>query len=129
MPQCADCGVLTRERLRTLTSFDRCGEPPTVKAGLALAVSLTLEPSSRVTADRGEPLLHAAVAGMGIVLPPLEVFRSALDDGRLVELLPSCRAPSKPLHLIYATDRRVTTKLRSFIHFAVEECRQRPDTR
>ena len=80
MPQCADCGVITRGRRRTLISFDLCGEPPTVKAGLALAVGVALVPTSRVTADRGEPLLNAVVAGMGIVLPPLEVFRSALDD-------------------------------------------------
>jgi DNA-binding transcriptional LysR family regulator len=74
---------------------------------------------SRLVADHGEPLLHAALAGLGIILQPLEVVQPALDDGRLVPVLPGYSVPSRPLHLVYAHDRRVTPKLRSFIDFAV----------
>lgn len=76
--------------------------------------------SSRLMADHGEPLLQAALVGLGIILQPLEVVRPALDDGRLVRLLPGYEVPSRPLHLVYAPSRRVTPKLRSFVDFAIE---------
>lgn len=107
--QAHDCLGFSHTELRTHWTFD--GPEGRVVVPV----------SSRMTADHGEPLLHAAVAGMGIVLQPLEVVSSALDDGLLMELLPGYSAPSRPLHLIYAPDRRVTPKLRSFIDFAVEE--------
>jgi DNA-binding transcriptional LysR family regulator len=69
--------------------------------------------------DHGEPLLHAALAGLGILLQPVELLRPALEDGRLVEVLPNYTAPARPLHILYAPDRRMTPKLRSFIDFAV----------
>lgn len=115
--QAHDCLGFSHTELRTHWTFD--GPEGRVVVPV----------SSRMTADHGEPLLHAAVAGMGIVLQPLEVVHSALDDGRLVELLPGYSAPSRPLHLIYAPDRRVTPKLRSFIDFAVEEFGNRPNAR
>ena len=70
--------------------------------------------------DHGEPLLQAAVAGLGVILQPLEVVGPALRAGQLVELLPGYTVPNRPLHLLYAPDRRVTPKLRSFIDFAVQ---------
>ncbi len=75
---------------------------------------------SRLVADHGEPLVHAALAGLGIILQPLDAVQSALRDGRLVQVLPGYTVPSRPLHLVYAPDRRVTPKLRSFIDFAME---------
>jgi DNA-binding transcriptional LysR family regulator len=77
--------------------------------------------SSRLMVDHGEPLLCAALAGLGIVLQPLELVREALRTGQLVPLLPDHRVPTRPLHLLHAPDRRVTPKLRSFLDFAVAE--------
>ena len=74
---------------------------------------------SRFVADHGEALLCAAVAGLGIILQPLELVRSQLEDGRLVTLLPDYPVPSSPMHVLYAPDRRVTPKVRSFLDFAV----------
>ncbi len=74
---------------------------------------------NRMLADHGEPLLHAAVAGLGVILQPLEVVAPALASGQLVALLPDHTVPTRPLHLLYAPDRRVTPKLRSFVDFAV----------
>lgn len=75
--------------------------------------------SSRLMADHGEPLLCAVMAGLGIMLQPLELARDALADGRLLRLLPSYEVPSQPLHMLYLPDRRVTPKLRSFIDFSI----------
>ncbi|WP_140720682.1 MULTISPECIES: LysR family transcriptional regulator [Gammaproteobacteria] len=81
---------------------------------------ITVPVSGRLMVDHGEPLLCAALAGMGVMLQPLELVRKALADGRLVRLLPAYEVPSRPMHVLYAPDRRITPKLRSFLDFAVE---------
>jgi len=77
--------------------------------------------SGRFLGDHGEVLLAAAVAGVGIMLQPVELVQGELDRGTLVAILPEYRPPSRPLHLLYAPDRRVTPKLRSFLDFAREQ--------
>lgn len=73
--------------------------------------------TSRLMVDHGEPLLWAALAGLGVLLQPLELVAEPLRQGRLVRLLPQYEAPPRPLHLVYS-DRRITPKLRSFLEFA-----------
>lgn len=75
---------------------------------------------SRFMADHGEPLLCAALAGLGILLQPVELVRKSLLAGELVTLLPDYPPPSRPLHVLYAPDRRLTPKLRSFLDFAIQ---------
>ena len=75
---------------------------------------------SRLVADHDEALLCAALAGMGILLQPLEVVGPSLADGSLVRLLPDYQVPTRPMHMLYAPDRRITPKLRSFLDFAVQ---------
>jgi DNA-binding transcriptional LysR family regulator len=75
--------------------------------------------SGRLMADHGEPLLCAALAGLGILLQPVELVRPSLLAGDLVPLLPTYPVPSRPLHILYAPDRRLTPKLRSFLDFAL----------
>ncbi|SEM54479.1 DNA-binding transcriptional regulator, LysR family [Pseudoxanthomonas sp. GM95] len=106
--QAHDCLGFTHTELRTHWSFDG----PEGK----VVVPVT----SRLMVDHGEPLLCAAMAGLGILLQPLELVREAIADGRLVELLPDYKVPSRPMHLLYAPDRRVTPKLRSFLDFSVK---------
>lgn len=81
---------------------------------------ITVPVSGRLMADSGEALLAAARAGLGLMLQPLELVQPELDTGRLVQLLPDYAPPARPLHLIYAPDRRMTSKLRSFIDFALD---------
>ncbi|CAN7452076.1 LysR family transcriptional regulator [Pararhizobium sp. LjRoot238] len=75
--------------------------------------------TSRLMVDHGEPLLCAALEGLGIILQPLELVKDCLADGRLAPLLSDYSVPTRPLHILYAPDRRLTPKLRSFIDFAV----------
>lgn len=81
---------------------------------------MDVEVSGRLMTDSGEALLAAARAGMGVMLQPSELVQDDLDSARLVALLPDHPVPTRPLHLLYAPDRRMTPKLRSFIDFAVE---------
>lgn len=76
--------------------------------------------SGRIMADHGEPLLCASLADLGVLLQPLELVKDALSKGLLVRLLPEYQPPTRPLHVLYAPDRRVTPKLRSFLDFATQ---------
>ena len=80
---------------------------------------ITVPVSGKLMVDSGEALLMAARAGMGLFIQPSELVRDDLADGRLVEVLPNYPIPTRPFHLLYAPDRRMTPKLRSFIDFAV----------
>ncbi len=80
---------------------------------------ITVAVSGKLMVDSGEALLMAARAGMGILLQPCELVREDLATGRLVQVLPEYPIPTRPFHLLYAPDRRMTPKLRSFIDFAV----------
>ncbi len=71
--------------------------------------------SRRLEVNDGVALLSVAVAGGGIVLAAEDVLRHAIDDGRLVRVLPGFDPPSRPMHLVYVADRRQTPKLRAFI--------------
>ncbi|GGL41971.1 LysR family transcriptional regulator [Caulobacter rhizosphaerae] len=102
-----ECLGFAHTELRTHWTFDGPGGRTVVPV------------TSRLMVDHGEPLLHAALAGLGVLLQPVELLQPALEDGRLVEVLPDYTAPARPLHILYAPDRRMTPKLRSFIDFAV----------
>ncbi|WP_085715008.1 LysR family transcriptional regulator [Pseudomonas sp. B28(2017)] len=80
---------------------------------------------SKLTINQGDPLLSAAVAGLGVVLQPMELVGGALRDGTLVRLLPQHPVPASAMNMLYAPDRRMTPKLRSFLDFAIEALGQR----
>lgn len=80
----------------------------------------TVPVSGRLSADHGGSLLQAAVAGLGILLQPSLLVAGAIAQGRLVPLLEAYSAPTLALHVLYAPDRRVTPKLRSFLDFTLQ---------
>ncbi|WP_201775754.1 LysR family transcriptional regulator [Chromobacterium subtsugae] len=71
----------------------------------------------RFTANNGQALRTAALAGLGIVMQPEALLADDVAAGRLLRLLPDHPLPSRPMHLLYPTDRRPTPKLASFIDF------------
>lgn len=80
---------------------------------------ITVPVSGKLMVDSGEALLMAARAGMGLLLQPCELVRDDLASGRLIEVLPDYPIPTRPFHVLYAPDRRMTPKLRSFIDFVL----------
>lgn len=74
----------------------------------------------RLRANNGEGLRQAALAGVGIVLQPEVLLADDVREKRLVRILPAWELPTRPLHLVYARDRRITPKLQCFIDFIVE---------
>lgn len=75
--------------------------------------------SGRLMVDSGEALLTLALAGMGLLLQPCELVRDDLATGRLVAVLTDFPIPTRPFHVMYAPDRRMTPKLRTFIDFVL----------
>jgi DNA-binding transcriptional LysR family regulator len=103
-----ECLGFSHSELRSRWTFDGPDGP------------LTVPVSGKLMVDNGEALLMAARAGMGLLLQPCELVREDLAAGRLVQVLPTFSIPTQPFHLLYAPDRRMTPKLRSFIDFAME---------
>jgi DNA-binding transcriptional LysR family regulator len=79
-----------------------------------------VEVSYRLLVNNGQALLTAALAGLGLLLQPTALVRDAVAAGLLVRVLPHHRPVSRPMHLLYAPDRRITPKLRSFVDFALD---------
>lgn len=86
---------------------------------------ITVPVTSRFMVNQSEPLLVAALAGLGLILQPLELVREALKAGTLVEVLPDFPCISPPLSLVYARDRQATPKMRTFLEFCTEEFDER----
>lgn len=82
--------------------------------------------TSRLTINQGDPLLAGAVAGLGVVLQPLELVQDALRIGTLVSLLAEYSVPTSPMHVLYAPDQRMTPKLRSFLDFSIAAFGRKP---
>lgn len=80
---------------------------------------LTVPVSSRFMVNQAEPLLTAAVGGLGLILQPHEMLAAALARGELVEVLPAFVPVSTWINLLYSRDRQLTPKLRSFLDFCV----------
>lgn len=104
-----ECLIFSHTILRTHWDFD----------GPDGHVSVSI--SGRLVVDSGEALLQAALTGLGIILQPFELVRSSLEQGLLVPILPDYSVPTRSLHILYAPDRRITPKLRSFLDFASVE--------
>ncbi|WP_330985107.1 MULTISPECIES: LysR family transcriptional regulator [Enterobacterales] len=103
-----ECLVYSHTELRTHWTFLSGNE------------SITVPVTGRLMVDHGEPLLQAAVAGMGIMLQPAELVSRELSSGALVALFTEFKVPVRPMHVLYSPDRQMTPKLRSFIDFAVK---------
>lgn len=88
----------------------RTGRP---SAGVIVPSPCTL------SADDGDALVRAAVAGVGIC----QAFATMVDDhlaaGRLVQVLEPFRAAGPPVNLLYLPEQRTSPRVRCFVDFAV----------
>lgn len=71
-----------------------------------------------LSVNSGEALRRAALAGLGIIVQAEELTREDVAAGSLVRVLPDWEPSPRPMHLLFAPDRRLTPKLRSFIEFS-----------
>jgi len=73
--------------------------------------------SGAFTANTGEALRHAALAGLGVILQPRILLEDDIAEGRLIALLPGYEPAPRPVHLLTHPDRRPTPKVSSFVDF------------
>lgn len=67
--------------------------------------------------NNGEVLRDAAVQHGGIASLPVFIAQSALDDGRLIEVLPQFKPPDRVICAIYPRHRHLSSKVRLFVDF------------
>ena len=75
----------------------------------------------RLSANNGDVLRTAALAGQGIVLLPDFIVGADLADGRLVRLLPDWECPgSSAVYAVYPASRHLSPKVRVLVDYLVE---------
>lgn len=80
----------------------------------------------RLTANNGEVLRAAMVAGLGVGLLPAFYLADDLAAGRLVPVLPGWSQEPTGIFAIYPPTRQPSAKVRSFIDFLVESLTGQP---
>jgi len=85
--------------------------------------SQKLAVKGRLQANSGQALRMAARSGLGIIMQPQVLLAEDVTEGRLVRLLADFELPGRPMQLVYLRDRHMSSKLRAFIDFIVDEFR------
>ncbi|MEN1727165.1 MAG: LysR family transcriptional regulator [Pseudomonadota bacterium] len=92
---------------------------------LGQATSFTFPPAGvkpRVLCDDGASMRIAATAGVGICMGSIWSLREALDDGRLLRVLPDYEVdPDSAIWLVYPRSNVLTAKTRVLIDFLLEK--------
>jgi DNA-binding transcriptional LysR family regulator len=76
--------------------------------------------SGSFSANNGDVLRQAAVAGLGIILMPTFLIGPELQSGALVPILIDYRESDTGIYALYPPTRHVSPKVRAFIDFLVE---------
>ncbi|WP_061533197.1 LysR substrate-binding domain-containing protein [Collimonas arenae] len=71
-------------------------------------------------ANNGLALRTAALNGIGIIMQPEALLRDEVAAGRLQRLLTDYELAHRPMHIVVASNRKMTPKLQSFIEFVVD---------
>lgn len=86
--------------------------------GLSGRQTISIKGSLKI--NNGAALRMAALEGIGIIMQPEWLVTDDIAAGRLVRVLSRYEPASRPTHVVYLPDRRLSLKLRSFIDFLVE---------
>lgn len=78
-----------------------------------VAARLSVTPTHEV--GDGAALVDAAVAGLGITQMPWSLVASALDDGRLVEVLPTHATATVGIHALWPETRHLMARVRHVV--------------
>jgi DNA-binding transcriptional LysR family regulator len=79
----------------------------------------TVTVSGTFRVNNGLALRTAALSGIGIIMQPQGLVQEYLATGRLQVLLDEYTLPSRPMHILFASHRKMTPKLKSFVDFMV----------
>ncbi len=65
-------------------------------------------------------LRKAVIGGRGIGLLPIRLVSDEIADGTLVNVLPDCQIPDRPLYALHAPGSQTTTRVRLFLDFVTD---------
>lgn len=83
--------------------------------------------SAHITANNGQMLRQAALAGLGIVTLPSFIIGNDVKKGKLVPLLEGYQsAPARSIYAVFPPNRYQTAKLRRFLDFMAERFAGKP---
>lgn len=82
--------------------------------------------SGSLTANNGDVLRQAAVAGVGVVAAPLFMACDDLRSGALEPVLPDFEADTRGVYAVYPHNRHLSAKVRAFVDHLVETLGQAP---
>jgi DNA-binding transcriptional LysR family regulator len=122
---------LLRDRLQPLVPAD-LGALPSLDLAPALAkhvwelngpdgASVRVTHKPRLVTDDMPQLLHAALAGVGVVKLPSMVADEHIASGRLVNVTPGWTPRGGIVHAVFPTRRGLLPSMRSFIDFLAAE--------
>ncbi|WP_158044961.1 LysR family transcriptional regulator [Skermanella pratensis] len=86
----------------------------------------TIRVTGSLSANNGDALVAAAVAGQGIVRQPTFIVGDALRNGSLVTVLPNHGLPQPSAYAVYPHARNLSPKVRSFVDFLAAHFRGVP---
>ena len=84
--------------------------------------------SGPIHANNGDALAEAAIAGAGIIQQPLFIQGRALEDKRLIRILPDWEPEPLRVHAVHHQSLLAPAKLRVFIDFLATEMRARTES-
>ena len=76
--------------------------------------------------SNGDAIREAAVAGCGVVYLPTFILYKAVERGELEPALMEFVRPEIRLNAIFPSNRNVSTKVRRFIDFCVQQFGEKP---
>jgi len=82
-------------------------------------VEQTLRISPVLISEGITSIREAVRDGLGVALLPDWLIKDELDSGELVQVLPKWKAKDLPIHVVYAGQRVLPTRVSAFIDFAV----------
>lgn len=86
----------------------------------------SLEPSGNIRSNDAGDQRAAVLAGLGIGRGPTALFAADLRAGTVVGILDDFAPAPLPIHVVYASGRRVPGRLRVVIDFLAEICAAEP---
>ncbi|UCH76232.1 MAG: LysR family transcriptional regulator [Rhodospirillales bacterium] len=82
--------------------------------------AVAIRTSGSLTANNGDVLRQAAVAGIGVVAMPVFIVCDDLRVGRLEPVLQRYRFPTRGIYAVYPHNRHLSAKVRAFIDHLVD---------
>jgi len=83
--------------------------------------AVTVDVQSAISVNSPQAVREVAIAGGGIAMTPEFIVEDAINDGKLISILPEFTTLEFGLYAIYPHRKYVAKKVRCFIDFALEQ--------